>query len=60
MSVPGFLGKYKREAMLDINMETGVVGFLDAVTNKHITVVKMSYERIQQLAQEGFHLFPDK
>lgn len=41
-------------------MESGLVSFTDGVTNKHRTIVKMSPERIQKLAKDGFHLFPDK
>jgi hypothetical protein len=60
ISVPGFLGKYKIEGTIDINMQSGLVSFTDSVTNKHRTIVKMSPERIQKLAKDGFHLFPDK
>ena len=60
ISVPGFLGKYKTEGTIDINMESGLVSFTDSVTNKHRTIVKMSPRRIKKLAKEGFHLFPNK
>ena len=60
ISVPGFLGNYKIEATFDINMEYGLVSFIDGVTNKHRTIVKMSPERIQKLAKDGFHMFPEK
>lgn len=60
ISVPGFLGKYKIEGTVDINMESGLVSFTDGVTNKHRTIVKMSPERIQKLAKDGFHIFPEK
>jgi len=60
ISVPGFLGKYKIEGTVDINMQSGLVSFTDGVTNKHRTIVKMSPERIQKLAKDGFHIFPDK
>lgn len=58
--VPGFLGKYKIEGTIDINMESGLVSFTDGVTNKHRTIVKMSPEEIQELAKNGFHMFPEK
>lgn len=60
ISVPGFLGKYKIEGTVDINMESGLVSFTDGVRNKHRTIVKMSPERIQKLAKDGFHIFPEK
>ena len=60
ISVPGFLGKYKIEGTIDINMESGLVSFTDSVINKHRTIVKMSPQRIKKLAKEGFHLFPNK
>jgi hypothetical protein len=60
ISVPGFLGKYKIEGTVDINMQSGLVSFTDGVTNKHRTIVKMSPERIQKLAKDGFHMFPEK
>ena len=59
-SVPGFLGKYKIEGTVNINMQSGLVSFTDYGTNKHRTIVKMSPERIQELAKNGFHLFPNK
>ena len=59
-SVPGFLGKYKIEGMIDINMQSGLVSFTDFCTNKHRIIVKMSRERIQELAKNDFHLFPNK
>lgn len=60
ISVPGFLGKYKIEGTVDINMQSGLVSFTDGVTNKHRTIVKMSPERIKKLAKDGFHMFPEK
>lgn len=60
ISVPGFLGKYKIEGTVDINMESGLVSFTDGVKNTHRTIVKMSPERIQKLAKDGFHIFPEK
>ena len=60
ISVPGFLGKYKTEGTIDINMQSGLVSFTDYGTNKHRTIVKMSPDRIQELAKDGFHLFPEK
>ena len=60
MSVPGFLGKYKIEGMVNINMQSRLVSFTDSVTKKHRTIVKMSPERIQELAKNGFHLFLNK
>lgn len=59
ISVPGFLGKYKIEERIDINMQSGLVSFTDYSTNKHRTIVKISPERIQKLAKDGFHLFPN-
>jgi len=59
-SVPGFLGKYKIEGTIDINIQSGLVSFTDYGTNIHRTIVKMSPERIQELAKNRFHLFPDK
>lgn len=58
--VPGMLGKYKFKGTLDINTELGLVSFTDDVTNKHRTIVKMSPERIEQLVDDDFHIFPDK
>ena len=56
-----FLGKSKIEGTVDINMQSGLVSFTeDGVTDKHRTVVKMSPERIQKLAKDGFHMFPEK
>ena len=60
ISLPGFLGKYKIEGTVDINMPSGLVSFTDGVRNKHRTIVKMSSERIQELAKDGFHVFPEK
>jgi hypothetical protein len=45
---------------LDNIDEYGLVSFTDGVTNKHRTIVKMSPERIQKLAKDGFHMFPEK
>ena len=59
-SIPGFLGKYKIEGRVDINMQFRLVSFSDYGTNKHRTIVKMSPERIQELVKNGFHLFPNK
>lgn len=41
-------------------MESGLVSFTDGVTNKHRTIVKMSPEKIEQLAKDNFHMFPEK
>jgi len=60
MSVLGFLRKYKIEGTIDINMQSGLVSFTNYGTNIHRTIVKMSPERIQELAKNKFHLFPDK
>ena len=60
ISTPGLLGKYKKEGTVDINMESGLVSFTEAGTDKHKTIVKMSPQRILKLAQDGFHLFPNK
>lgn len=60
VSVPGFLGKYKIEETVDINMKSGLVSFTEAVINKHRTIVKMSFERIRKLAKGDFHMFPEK
>ena len=59
VSVPGFLGKYKDEGMIDIDMKSGLVSFTDAVTNKHRTIVQMTPKKIQKLAENDFHLFPN-
>lgn len=60
ISVPDFLGKYKLEGTVDINMQSGLVSFTDGVTNKHRTIVKMSPERIKKLAKDDFHMFSEK
>jgi hypothetical protein len=59
-SVQKFLGKYKIEGRVDRNMQSGLFSFTDYVTNKHRTIVKMSPERIKELAKNGFHLFLNK
>lgn len=60
ISVPRFLVKYKIEGTIDINMQSRLVSFTDYGTNIHRTIVKMSPKRIQKLAKDGLHLFPNK
>ena len=59
ISAPGFLGKYKLDGTLDVDLETGLVSFTEAVTNKHKTIIKMSPDEIQDLRKNDFHLFPN-
>lgn len=60
ISVPGFLGKHKSEGTIDINMESGLVSFTDKGSNKHRTIVRMPLDTIKELAENDFHLFPEK
>lgn len=60
ISVPGFLGKNKMEKTVDINMQSGLVSFTDYGMNKHRTIVKMLKQKIRELAENEFHLLPNK
>ena len=57
--VPGFLGKYKEEGTVFINLKMNKVGFRDNPNYKCRTALKMSDKKIRRLAETDFHLFPD-
>jgi len=57
--VPGFLGKYKEEGTVFINLKMNKVGFRDNSNYKCRTALKMSDKKIRRLAETDFHLFPD-
>jgi hypothetical protein len=57
MMVPGFLRSSKIEGTVFINMRLGKIGFRDYGTNKFRTALSMDKEQIEDVANEGFHLF---
>ena len=57
--VPGFLGYRKIEGTIFINLRLNKVGFRDSDGYKFRTAMTMSNEKILNLAQTGFHLFPN-
>jgi hypothetical protein len=58
MMVPGFLRSSKIEGTVFINMRLGKIGFRDYGTNKFRTALSMDKKQIEDVANEGFHLFP--
>ncbi len=59
IAVPGFIGKYRQEGTIFVNLEMEKVGFIYHGTNKFRTAMSMSPKKIKELAVEGFHLFPN-
>lgn len=58
--VPGFLGKYKEEGTaVFINLKRNKVGFRDNSNYKCRTALTMGDKKIERLAKNDFHLFPD-
>jgi hypothetical protein len=59
MSIPGFIGNHKQEGTVFVNLEMRKVGFYDYGSNKFRTALSMDPKKIKNLANEGFHLFPN-
>jgi hypothetical protein len=59
IAVPSFLGKYKREGRVFINLKMNKVGFRDKSTYECRTAMQMNDKKIRRLAETDFYLFPD-
>ena len=59
IAVPGFLGKYKKEGTVFINLKMNKVGFRDNSTYKCLTALRINDKKIRRLAETDFHLFTD-
>jgi hypothetical protein len=59
MLITGYIGKYRQEGTIFVNLKMEKVGFRDYRTNKFRTALSINSERIKKLSLKGFHSFPN-